>query len=202
MSTHDHTEGEAIESGLLTRLRPFGARLGGPGVSRDGRRTWTLGLTRPYRQRLILCVSILLFSRCDSLLAHVDTLIQLKNNRLVGLPEKFTPAELDLTAGRLRIGHHAMTFSPFLKSLFDQPHDLDIAASWYHDPKTLPPYISLRIKPKMKDFRYSILLNLETLELIEVSVTLRESATTTRRLPIAISDDQKQAIRRSIRTLK
>jgi hypothetical protein len=187
MSEHDPNEGVAVEPGLLTRLRGFAA---------------TLGRTRPYRQRLILCVSILFFSRRDSLLAHQETGIQLKGVNLVGLPDRFTPAELDLTAGRLRIGHHAMTFSPFLKSLFDPPHDLTISASWYHNLKTLPPYILLRIHPKTADFSYGIVLNLDTLELIEVFVTLRESATTTRQLPILLSDDQRQAIRRSIRTVE
>jgi hypothetical protein len=158
--------------------------------------------TVPHLQRLLLCTGVLFFSQCGALLAHKDALIQLKGTRLVGLPEKFAPAELDLKAGELRIGHCAMTFSPLLKSLFDQPHELVVSASWYHDPKTLPPYICLHIKPQDKDFSYEILLNLETLELIEVSVTLRESATTTRRLPIALSDDQLRAIRSSIRTVK
>jgi len=156
----------------------------------------------PRLLRLLLCTGVLFFSQCGALLAHKDTLIQLKGTRLVGLPEKFTPAELDLKAGELRIGHHAMTFSPLLKSLFDQSHELVISASWYHNPKILPPYISLHIKPREKDFSYQILLNLETLELIEVSVTLRESPTTTRQLPIAISDTERQAMRRSIRTVK
>jgi hypothetical protein len=156
----------------------------------------------PHHKRLILCAIILFFSQSGAVLAHRDTLIRLKGTQLVGLPEKFTPAELDLKAARLRIGHHAMTLSPFLESLFDQPHELAISASWYHNSETLPPYISLSIQPKKKDFSYGILLNLETLELIQVSVTLRESATTTRELPIELSDDQKQAIRRSIQTLK
>jgi hypothetical protein len=95
-----------------------------------------------------------------------------------------------------------MKFSPFLKSLFDRPHELIITASWYHNSKTLPPYIRLGIKPRDKDFSYGILLNLETLELIEVSVTVRESATTTRDLRIELSDDQMQAIRNSVQALE
>jgi hypothetical protein len=158
--------------------------------------------TAPHLRRLLLCTGVLFFSQCSALLAHKDRLIELKGTRLVGLPEKFTRAELDLKAGELRIGHRAMTFSPLLKSLFDQPHELVISASWYHDPETLPPYICLHIKPREKDFCYEILLNLETLELIEVSVSLRESAATTRRLRIALSDDQLRAIRNSIRTVK
>ena len=152
--------------------------------------------------RLILCAIILFFSQSGAVLAHKDALIRLKGTELVGLPEKFAPAELDLKAARLRIGHHVMTFSPFLKSLFDQSHELVISASWYHNSKTLPPYIQFSIQPRKKDSSYAILLNLETLELIQVSVTMRESATTTREVLIDLSDDQKQAIRRSLQTLK
>src|ERR1700677_4976282 len=106
--------------------------------------------TAPHLRRLLLCTGVLFFSQCSALLAHKDRLIELKGTRLVGLPEKFTRAELDLKAGELRIGHRAMTFSPLLKSLFDQPRELVISASWYHDPETLPPYICLHIKPREK----------------------------------------------------
>jgi hypothetical protein len=156
----------------------------------------------PHLRRLLLFAGVLFFAQSGALQAHVDRLIELKGTRLVGLPENFAPAELDVKAGQLRIGHRAMTFSPFLQGLFDQPHELVIAASWYHDLHTFPPYISLRIKPKGKDFSYEILLNLQTLELMDVFVTLRESATYTRQLRIALSEEERRAIRASIHTVK
>jgi hypothetical protein len=134
--------------------------------------------------------------------AHEDTIIQLKGTNLAGLPKHYSPAEFDTKEFRLRIGSHAMTFSPFLKSLFDEPHELRISASWYHERSTLPPYLLLHIQPKKKDFSYSILLNMDTLDVIEVSVTLRESDATTRRLPVALSDQQKEGVRKSIETLR
>ena len=135
--------------------------------------------------------------------AHEDTIIQLKGTNLVGLPKSYAPAELDMKAFRLRIGSHAMTFSPFLKSLFDEPHEIRISASWYHERSTLPPYLLLHIQPKKKmDFSYSVLINMDTLDVIEVSVTLRKSDTTSRDLPVALSEQQKAEIRKSIETLE
>jgi hypothetical protein len=43
---------------------------------------------------------------------------------------------------------------------------------------------------------------MDTLDVIEVSVTLRESDATSRHLPVALSDQQKEEIRKSIETLK
>ena len=138
----------------------------------------------------------------SQLRAHEDTLIQLKGTTLVGLPNDYAPAELDLKAARLRIGKHEMTFSPFLKEFFQQPHDLRISASWYHEPTILPPYILLHIQPKKKDFSYELLLNLSTLELIQLTVVLRTSDSSTWDLPIALTDQWKKDIKDSIRTLK
>src|SRR5215468_8251347 len=93
----------------------------------------------------------------SALPAHEDTIIQLKGTNLVGLPKNYAPAELDMKAFRLRIGSRAMTLSPFLKGLFDEPHNLLICASWYHERSLLPPYLLLRIQPKKKkDFSYGI----------------------------------------------
>jgi hypothetical protein len=151
-------------------------------------------------QFLVGCVLVLFWS--GSLLAHEDTIIGLENKKLVGLPKEYTPAELDLKDFRIRIKDHAMAFSPSLKSFFDQPHDLRIFASWYHDRQILPPYLLLRIQPKKKDFRYEILLSLDTLALVQLSVVLQESDSTTRRLPIALSDAEKEEIRKSIKKIR
>ena len=134
--------------------------------------------------------------------AHEDTLIQLKGTTLVGLPKDYAPAELDMKAFRLRIGKRQMTFSPYLKNFFAQPHDLRISASWYHDSAILPPYILLHIQPKKKDFSYDLLLNLRTLEVIELSVVLQTSDSTKWDLPIGLRDDWKKDIKESIQKLK
>ena len=134
--------------------------------------------------------------------AHVDTLIRIKGTNLVGLPKNYEPAEFDTNAFRLRLARHEVTFSPFLKSLFDAPHELRFLASWYHERSTLPPCLVVEIRPKNKDFSYSILFNMDTLDVIDVSVTLKESDTVSRGLPIAFSDREKKEMRKSIKTFK
>ncbi|MEA3210223.1 MAG: hypothetical protein QOE70_3280 [Chthoniobacter sp.] len=146
--------------------------------------------------------SLVMAALHSALLAHEDTYIEIKGSALVGLPAKYAPAEFDQKAFRLRIGKHAMTLHPFLQSFFDSPHDLRVSASWYHDSHTLPPYLLLRIQPKKRDFRYNILFNLDTLELIELSVTLQESESTSRELAVEMTDEGKAAIRDTIETLK
>lgn len=150
----------------------------------------------------ILLVAVFSLAGATVLRAHKDTIIQLKGTALTGLPKTYAPAELDMTAFRLRVGNREMTFSPLLKSICEQPHDLRLTASWYHQSGTLPPYLVLRIQPKGKNFSYSLLFNLDTLDLIELSVTLQESKSTTRELKIALSESQKKAIKSSIKVLK
>ena len=60
----------------------------------------------------------------------------------------------------------------------------------------------IAIQPKGKDFSYKLMLNLDTLDLIELSVTLRESEKSTRLLPIALSDEEKEDIRKSVRKVR
>jgi hypothetical protein len=97
-----------------------------------------------------------------------------------------------------------MEFSPFLRSLFptEQRFDLMITASWYHTWSSLPPYIVLHIDPKGKDFSYEILLNLDTLDVIRVSVVLKEFDSTTRYVPVELSESQKQDIKKSIKYIE
>jgi hypothetical protein len=165
----------------------------------------SLFLLRRMNTRLLqLLVWICLFLALPSVLyAHKDIIIPLKGTNMVGLPKNYAPAELDMKALRLRIGSHAMTFSPLLKSFFDEPYELRISASWYHERSILPPYLLLHIQPKKtKDFSYNILINMDSLDVIELSVTLRESDSTSRDLPIALSEQQKEDLRKSIETFK
>jgi hypothetical protein len=153
-----------------------------------------------FAQFLVVCVLVLFWF--GSLVAHEDTVIGLESKKLVGLPLEYTPADLDLKEFRIRIKDHAMVFSPLLRSFFDQPYDLRISASWYHDRKILPPYLLLSIQPKKKDFRYEVLLSLDTLALLQLSVVLQESDSSSRHLPIAVSDAQKEDLRKSIKKIR
>jgi hypothetical protein len=134
--------------------------------------------------------------------AHEDTIIKLKGTKLVGLPEQYAPAEFDRETFRLRIGRHERILPPLLQGFFEEPHDLRFTASWYHDSQTLPLYIVIEIRPKNKDFHFELLLNLDTLELIETNVVLQLSKSTSQDLEIKMEADGKLKAPYAIRTLK
>jgi hypothetical protein len=112
-------------------------------------------------------------SRVD---AHADMIIDLRGKKLVGLPAQYSPAEFDTKTLRLTIGKRSKELSPWLKGFFELPHDLEFSASWYHEPSPdLPYYLLITISPKQKDFRYGILIALDTLDLLRVYVDVIES---------------------------
>src|SRR5438105_3106245 len=103
--------------------------------------------------------------------AHEDRIINLHGNKLIGLPARYSPAEFDTKNLRLTIGKNSKELSPWLKGFFELPHDLEFSASWYHQPSSeLPYYLLITISPKQKDFRYGILVALDTLDLLRVYV--------------------------------
>jgi hypothetical protein len=94
----------------------------------------------------------------------------------VSLPARYSPAEFDTKTLRLTIGKNSKELSPWLKGLFELPHDLEFSASWYHQPSpTLSFYLLITISPRHKDFRYGILVALDTLDLLSVYVDVIES---------------------------
>jgi hypothetical protein len=121
-----------------------------------------------------------------SLVAHEDTIIRLEGTQLVGLPQQYQPAELDVRAYRIRIRGQTKEFSPWLKSIFDQPHELRISASWYNY-SILPPYLLLSITPAGKNYTYQILVDMDAVRLIEVKKA-RQSGGGTTFFPIELSD--------------
>ena len=144
------------------------------------------------------------------LLGHQNTVVRLEGKKLVGLPAEYSPAELDLDAFRLRIGRHLMEFTPLLRSFFErQPYDLEVSASWYHDDAdgTLPPYIVLQVTPKGRDYSYSVALALDTLRLIDISISLRGAAgppetNTMQTLQVALTEYEKQQIKKSVTSVR
>jgi len=130
--------------------------------------------------RLAVCVALffaLLLGRGSSRVdAHADMIIDLRGKKLVGLPAQYSPAEFDTKTLRLTIGKRSKELSPWLKGFFELPHDLEFSASWYHEPSPdLPYYLLITISPKHKDFRYGILVALDTLDLLSVYVDAIES---------------------------
>lgn len=151
------------------------------------------------RARSLLGLVVALFPLASTF-AHEDTVLEVRGTQLVGLPPEYSPAEFDLKARRLRIKDHEMKISGLLESFFDEPCDVQVYSSWYHEPDILPPYIGLDIHPKKKAYSFRILLELRTLQLIEATVVLRRDGST-QYLPIALEDFHKKAIRESVRSV-
>ena len=142
---------------------------------------------------------------CGSALAHVETAIRLEGKTLVGLPSRYSLAELDLEALRLRINGHAMKFSPLMRSFFiRQPYGSELSASWYHGG---PPYLVLHITPKGRDYSYNLVFELDTLR-VDISVDLRGFDATAQgwpnmqRLSIKLSDFERKQINDSIKNMR
>jgi len=137
-----------------------------------------------------------MFASSAAVHGHRDLIIQLQGGKLVGLPRRYEPATLDLRSFRIQIRGKGKEFSPFLKSLFQEPYDLRLSASWYHERSILPPYLLVRISPKGESYSHEILFDLDALQLIHVERVVREAHGTIRHRPVALSNlDMSKAAR-------
>lgn len=148
-----------------------------------------------------------LITGCGFALAHEDTPLQLKAGVLVGLPKVFQPAGFDLDEKILTISGKKLQLPPVLErlfpdtsriDLFEEPHtfegipyDLTFSASWYHGPSTLPPYLQIGIAPRNRDFRFEILVNIQSLELLEAEMIVSLSPGTQQSIPIELSGSER-----------
>ena len=128
---------------------------------------------------LLIILSFTMLSDLSSV--HQDTLLKLdKNGNIIGLPEKFGPSKFDLNKKYLRIKDKEIIFPDCISYYFDileQPK-LELLASWYHSKDIMPYYLNFTISKNKENFGYSILVDLETLELIYVEVVTSQSGST------------------------
>lgn len=109
--------------------------------------------------------------------AHVDAQLSLDGQAIVGLPQEYEPAELNVSEGWLRIGAKRLDFPPCVAKYFEQQRrvTLDLHASWYHESDTLPPYLAIDIQPHRRAYSFSLLFDLTSLEPIHFTVVIQES---------------------------
>jgi hypothetical protein len=120
--------------------------------------------------RLILIVLSILYS--SFLFAHKDTGIKLQSDgALIGLPNKYEPALLDLKSLTLQIADKKLIIPECVSKYFGANdtfiYSIDISSSWYHNLDRLPPYLNITITPDNKNIEYTIRFNMITLELIK-----------------------------------
>jgi len=108
---------------------------------------------------------------------HQDRILEIdEDGNIIGLPEEYCPAKFDIGKNYLKINDKELRFPNCINYYFnihDKPK-LRLSASWYHSKETLPYYLNFDISQKNKDYGYSILVDLETLELIHINVSIKK----------------------------
>ena len=123
----------------------------------------------------ILVISLLFL--CNSAPDHQDTPLTVDSNgEITGLPDKFLPAKFDLNDRYLRIKDSELKFPDCLEQYFANTNKSQVylSASWYHSKEKLPYYLNMEFEQENEDYIFSLLLNLETLELMEARKIIRK----------------------------
>lgn len=108
---------------------------------------------------------------------HQDAIIPLERGKLKELPEKYQPATFSRSDRKLQIGKLSVTIPPCLWQHFSaaKESEFQFAASWYHSPETLPPYLSISVTDAKTKTETLLLINLDTLQPIYLSQTIQTS---------------------------
>lgn len=155
------------------------------------------------RRHFLALILVTAFAQ-PSLWAGPDAPLRLEGDKLIGLPAEYAPAQLDLKAGRLQIKNHVMDFTLLLGGLIGKtPGDLSIFASWSQEISTpgrpiLPPHLVI-IRKSEDGSEFDFLFNLETLDLMGISVTLLTGGQST---SMGLADREMKAIKASIHEAK
>ncbi|SFI97885.1 hypothetical protein SAMN05421638_1666 [Kaistella treverensis] len=130
--------------------------------------------------KIILILLSFLFLT-DSNLLHQDTLLKVdENGKIIGLPKEFGIAEFDLDRKYLRINDKEIVFPRCMNYYFNihKKPNIKLLASWYHSKDIMPYYLNFDISQQNENFGYNILVNLETLELIYINISIEQGTTT------------------------
>ena len=117
----------------------------------------------------LILVSFLFLTNTD--LVHQDTPLQIdKNGDIIGLPNKYSPSKFDKSEKILRIRNRILVFPECITEYFEEHKNpkLNLSASWYHSKDIMPYYLNFDISDKKTNYSYTVLVDLETLELIYV----------------------------------
>ena len=128
---------------------------------------------------ILILISFLLLTNSNEI--HQDTILQIDGNgNIIGLPKEFSPAKFDLKQKKLRINDKEIVFPKCLNYYFEEHKNpkLKLSASWYHSKDIMPYYLNFTISDKSVNYGYTILIDLETLELIDVEKPTTEGNTT------------------------
>jgi hypothetical protein len=123
----------------------------------------------------LILVSFLFLTNTD--VVHQDTPLQIdKNGDIIGLPNKYRPAKFNKSEKILRIRNKTLVFPKCITEYFEEHKNpkLNLSASWYHSKDIMPYYLNFDISDNETNYSYTVLVDLETLELIYVNKVTRE----------------------------
>lgn len=124
---------------------------------------------------VLIIITILLLNVSSPI--HQDTPLKIdKNGNIIGLPKEFGNSKFDSEKGYLKINNKEIIFPQCVRQYFyihNKPK-LNLSASWYHSKDIMPYYLNFNISQSDKDYEYTILVDLETLELIYINITLKQ----------------------------
>lgn len=126
----------------------------------------------------LILISFLLLNNSET--THQDTPLQIdKNGNIIGLPKEYKSAKFELKTKKLRINNKEIIFPECLNYYFKKHKNpkLNLSASWYHSKDIMPYYLNFSVSYKSSNYTYIIIVNLETLELIDVSKAYMEGNT-------------------------
>ncbi|KAB1153942.1 hypothetical protein F7018_15765 [Tenacibaculum aiptasiae] len=127
---------------------------------------------------ILILISFFFFA--NSSVSHQDTILKVdKKGNIIGLPNKFNHSKFDLEKGYLKINNKEVIFPNCIKHYFDilEKPKFTLLASWYHSKDIMPFYLNFDLSQENKDYGYNILINLETLELISINISLKQENT-------------------------
>lgn len=128
---------------------------------------------------LFIILSLIIVSNSKSV--HQDSPLKIdKNNNIIGLPPEFGVSKFDLDKSYLRINDKEVVLPRCLNYYFSihKKPNLKLSASWYHSKEIMPYYLNFDISQTNVDYGYSILIDLESLELIEVQLSIKQGNST------------------------
>tara|TARA_B110000046_G_scaffold179767_1_gene209469 strand:+ start:556 stop:1020 length:465 start_codon:yes stop_codon:yes gene_type:complete len=151
---------------------------------------------------LLILISFIFIT--NSSVVHQDTILRIdENGNIIGLPKEFGVTKFDLNKKYLRIKDKEIVFPSCMNYYFDihEKPKLKLSASWYHSKDIMPYYLNFDISQKNKDFGYTILIDLETLEIIDIEVSINQGNSTYNH-EIKLDDHCLTEYKKEIKTLK
>jgi len=135
---------------------------------------WTVS---KYKKMKFLSLVLIMTLFINSKSLHQDRILKIdKKGNITGLPKEYMPAKFDKNKNLLRIKDKELELPVCINRFFNihENPQLQLSASWYHSKEIMPYYLNFEIYQNNKDYTYNILIDLETLKLIYVDLSINE----------------------------